>query len=122
VDAFLAAHDARMGTYLRADPASVPGAHAVDIPGWITYRAPSAHGKTAARSGDRSVTRAKLERDIGSAAAWLRSGGVWPGDRLPYPGPNCPELLELLVACARLGAIFVPVGALPLSGYREETR
>jgi fatty-acyl-CoA synthase len=28
-----------------------------------------------------------------------------------YLGPNCPELLEALFACARLGAIFVPLNA-----------
>ena len=33
------------------------------------------------------------------------------GDRVAYLGQNAPELLDLLFACARLGAILVPLSA-----------
>jgi acyl-CoA synthetase (AMP-forming)/AMP-acid ligase II len=41
----------------------------------------------------------------------LEDAGAASGDRVAYLGPNCPELLEALFACARLGAIFVPLNA-----------
>jgi acyl-CoA synthetase (AMP-forming)/AMP-acid ligase II len=40
-----------------------------------------------------------------------RSRGVGAGDRVAFLGPNCPELIEMLYACVRLGAIFVPLNA-----------
>ena len=33
------------------------------------------------------------------------------GDRVSFLGDNCPEIIELLFACARVGAIFVPLNA-----------
>jgi fatty-acyl-CoA synthase len=66
-------------------------------------------GKTALRFEGRRVSYAELDQDVRSVAAWLRACGVSRGDRVCYLGPNCPELLELLFACARLGAIFVPL-------------
>ena len=43
------------------------------------------------------------------AAALRRRWGVNAGDRVAYLGFNHPVVLELLFACARLGAIFVPL-------------
>jgi len=34
---------------------------------------------------------------------------VKKGDRVAFLGENCPEMLLLLFACARLGAIFLPI-------------
>ena len=34
---------------------------------------------------------------------------VKSGDRVAFLGENCPEMLLLLFACARLGAIFLPI-------------
>ena len=43
-------------------------------------------------------------------AAWLRDvHGVRPGDRVAWSAGNRPEFFELLFACARLGAILVPI-------------
>ena len=56
--------------------------------------------------------------DVGYAALWRRveaatlrlaSLGVHKGDRVAYLGYNHPELLSMLFACARLGALFVPL-------------
>jgi fatty-acyl-CoA synthase len=56
--------------------------------------------------------------DVGYAALWRRveaatlrlaSLGVHQGDRVAYLGYNHPELLAMLFACARLGALFVPL-------------
>jgi fatty-acyl-CoA synthase len=80
-----------------------------DISGWIASWAGWTPNETALRFEGRQVSYAELEHHVGSVAAWLRAGGVSTGDRVAYLGPNCPELLELLLACARLGAIFVPL-------------
>ncbi|MBX3471886.1 MAG: long-chain fatty acid--CoA ligase [Planctomycetes bacterium] len=43
-------------------------------------------------------------------AAWLRDvHGVRPGDRVAWREGNRPEFFETLFACARLGAILVPI-------------
>ena len=42
-------------------------------------------------------------------ALWLQARGVGAGDRVAWTARNEPEFFELLFACARLGAILVPV-------------
>jgi fatty-acyl-CoA synthase len=46
---------------------------------------------------------------VGTASALSTQLDVLPGDRVAYCGLNRPELLIALFACARLGAIFVPL-------------
>ena len=45
------------------------------------------------------------------AGALAHRDAIAEGDRVAYLGPNTPELLDLLFACARLGAILVPLSA-----------
>ena len=42
-------------------------------------------------------------------SCWLQSLGIKKGDRVAVMLNNCPEFIELYLACSRLGAIFVPV-------------
>jgi fatty-acyl-CoA synthase len=42
-------------------------------------------------------------------SCWLQSIGIEKGDRVAVMLNNCPEFLDLFLACARLGAIFVPI-------------
>src|SRR5882724_9383188 len=42
-------------------------------------------------------------------AGRLRGLGIAPGDRVAHLGTNSPEFLFLLFACARLGAMLVPL-------------
>ncbi|MBV9519503.1 MAG: AMP-binding protein, partial [Hyphomicrobiales bacterium] len=49
---------------------------------------------------------ARIERLAGALASRF---SVARGDRLAYLGLNSPELLVLLFACARLGAMLVPL-------------
>jgi len=44
-----------------------------------------------------------------STSCWLQSIGIEKGDRVAVLLENCPEFIELYLACSRLGAIFVPV-------------
>ncbi len=81
----------------------------VDISDWIARWASWRPEQTALRVEERRVTYGELERKVASVAAWLSGSGVLPGNRVAFLGSNSPELVELLFACARLGAIFVPL-------------
>ncbi|MCO5165593.1 MAG: long-chain fatty acid--CoA ligase [Planctomycetes bacterium] len=63
-----------------------------------------------APSGFVRWTYRDLFRRAQRRAAWLRDvHGVRPGDRVAWREGNRPEFFETLFACARLGAILVPI-------------
>jgi fatty-acyl-CoA synthase len=55
------------------------------------------------------ITWAALWRRVDAATLRLASLGLNRGDRVAYLGYNHPEILALLFACARLGALLVPL-------------
>ena len=83
----------------------------MDISRWISDAAARTPAKTAVRFEGSELSYGDLERRVGALAGVLGDAGAASGDRVAYLGPNCPELLEALFACARLGAIFVPLNA-----------
>lgn len=58
--------------------------------------------------GLQSVTYGTLVDRIDRCAAFLEGKGLEPGDRLAVMSNNRVELLELWLACSRIGAVFVP--------------
>jgi fatty-acyl-CoA synthase len=62
----------------------------------------------AVRFGERDVTWAELDARASSLAAALVDRGVGHGDRVGLLMSNRPEFLEVVVACAQLGAIVAP--------------
>ena len=77
---------------------------------WIAHWAERAPDRIALRSARRSLTYKGLSDEVGRLAAGLHSRlGVDEGDRVAFLGYNCVEFLALLFACARLGAILVPI-------------
>jgi fatty-acyl-CoA synthase len=58
---------------------------------------------------DSARTHAELRTRSGRLAAALRARGVTAGDRVAVVGEGRPEIFELLYACARIGAILVPL-------------
>jgi fatty-acyl-CoA synthase len=56
-----------------------------------------------------TITFAELSRRVHQTAASLAAGGVRPGSRVAYLGLNSALFLEVLLAAAHLGAVFVPV-------------
>jgi len=58
--------------------------------------------------GDDRHTYAAFDERVGRLANLLADAGVGTGDRVAWLAQNCHRLLEGLVACARLGAIFQP--------------
>jgi fatty-acyl-CoA synthase len=63
----------------------------------------------AVRFRDEAITYAALWARVEAATLRLASLGIHKGDRVAYLGYNHPELLALLFACARLGAMLVPL-------------
>ncbi|PRY14463.1 acyl-CoA synthetase [Kineococcus rhizosphaerae] len=59
--------------------------------------------------GTRTRTYAELADRTDRLAAGLRSLGVARGDRVAFLGLNDVDAFELLFACGRLGALFVPL-------------
>lgn len=55
------------------------------------------------------ISYSDLHQRSDRTACWLQSIGIEKGDRVSVMLENCPEFIELYVACARLGAIFVPI-------------
>ena len=77
---------------------------------WIDHWARRAPDRLALRSSRRSLDYGSLADEAGRLAAGLHSRlGVDEGDRVAFLGHNSVEFVVLLFACARLGAILVPV-------------
>jgi fatty-acyl-CoA synthase len=76
---------------------------------WSARRARMTPNAIAIRHHDTELTYAQLDSRAAALAAGLHAKGIRKGDRVAYLGPNHPAYLDLLFACGRLGAIFVPV-------------
>jgi fatty-acyl-CoA synthase len=57
----------------------------------------------------RKFTYADVDRRTGRLSAALSKLGIARGDRVALLAPNCAEYFELQFACARLGAIMLPL-------------
>lgn len=54
------------------------------------------------------LTFAQWNQRANQMAHWLLQRGIGRGDRVGVLAQNCAEMLDLLFACGKLGAIFVP--------------
>src|SRR5690242_19591338 len=63
----------------------------------------------AIHCGDQSLTYGELDERATRLGRWLRKQGVGAGDRVAILMTNRVELVEVLFACCRIGAIGVPV-------------
>ncbi|MEI2429486.1 non-ribosomal peptide synthase/polyketide synthase [Lysobacter yananisis] len=59
--------------------------------------------------GDERWSWNRLSARVAEVAAWLRRGGVRPGDRVALALPKEPELIAAILAIMRAGAAYVPV-------------
>ena len=62
-------------------------------------------------AGGRSISYAELDARVERLARRLASLGIGRGDRVALLVGNRPEFLVVVLACARLGAVSVPIGA-----------
>jgi fatty-acyl-CoA synthase len=76
---------------------------------WIEGHAAHTPAAVALSGPAGRLTYAALHDRIAAAAAALAAQGLGRGDRLGFLGQNHPAQLVLLFACARLGAMLVPL-------------
>ena len=82
----------------------------MNISNWIYKHACFSPTKVALRFRDEAINYLELFNRIKQSAQVLKhSFGVSRGDRIALLSYNCPEYLILLFACARLGAMLVPL-------------
>ncbi|MFZ7945016.1 acyl-CoA synthetase [Neobacillus sp. 19] len=78
---------------------------------WLENRARLSPDKDAIvdEKTNTAWTFEKLNRRAKSTANWLRARGVKKGDRIALLSPNDICYFDLLFACGKIGAIFVPL-------------
>ncbi len=81
----------------------------MNIAWWVQRWAELTPDKPAVLFQDEVITYKDLSRRSDRTACWLQSVGIEKGDRVAVMLYNCPEFLDLFLACSRLGAIFVPI-------------
>ncbi len=82
----------------------------IDLSSWIERWAEFCPDKTALHFEGDDIPYAALAARVERLAQALKGElGIAAGDRLAHLGPNGPEILDLAFACARLGAILVPL-------------
>src|SRR5437868_11214713 len=82
----------------------------MDLSDLIDRNAAFAPEKTALRFAGTTLSYSQFAARIAAAARMLKSRlGVGRGDRVAILAANHPDYLVLLYACARLGAMLVPL-------------
>ncbi|MGH2829888.1 MAG: acyl-CoA synthetase [Actinomycetota bacterium] len=76
---------------------------------WTARRASLTPARIALRAGGRDYTYAELEDRAARAAGALEAAGVSAGERVAAYLPNGIAYVDVFLACARLGAILVPL-------------
>ncbi|MEO8283362.1 MAG: AMP-binding protein [Pseudarthrobacter sp.] len=78
---------------------------------WLDYQASRQPNKNALvdLSSGQATTYIELVERVGRLAGHLQAMGVGKGDRVAVLAQNDPRVFEVLYACARIGAIMVPV-------------
>lgn len=81
------------------------------IGNWPTIHALRSPERVALIDGDTgaALTFAELERRTNALADVLTRKGIRPGDRVALVTLNSPQMLEVLLAAAKLGAVTVPI-------------
>jgi len=78
---------------------------------WSAYHANVRPNKIAIRdlSFNKELTYSELDVRANKLAEWLQKNGVAKGDRVAILSQNCAEFFELEFACAKIGAIELPL-------------
>jgi len=81
----------------------------MNIAWWVQRWAELTPEKPAIIFEDQIISYKELCARADMTSCWLQSIGIEKGDRVAVMLHNCPEFLDLFLACSRLGAIFVPI-------------
>lgn len=83
--------------------------HSFTLGDVVRENARSLPGVRALVCGDHRATYPQVAARVDRTVALLASHGVGTGDRVAWTGQNCHRMLEVVFACAKLGAIAAPV-------------
>jgi len=81
----------------------------MNIAWWVQRWSELHPAKPAVFFEGRQISYLELHQKANQTSCWLQSLGIEKGDRVAVMLENCPEFIDLYIACSRLGAIFVPV-------------
>ncbi len=81
----------------------------ITMASWVAGHAKRTPDKAALVFRGERISYAALAARVKQVAGGLRDAGVRKGDRVAALLLNCPEVIELLLACNELGAIFLPI-------------
>jgi fatty-acyl-CoA synthase len=81
----------------------------LELSQWIEQHASRTPAKTALRFEGEEIGYGALAVRVGEIASAFAAHGVQPGERVAWLGLNSPDMLAALFACARIGAIFMPL-------------
>jgi len=81
----------------------------MDIAWWVQRWSELHPDKTAILFKGVRISYLELHGRANRTSCWLQSLGIEKGDRVAVMMNNCPEFIDIYLACARLGAIFIPV-------------
>ncbi|WP_300456741.1 AMP-binding protein [Desulfobacula sp.] len=81
----------------------------MNIAWWVQRWSELTPDKTAIIFEDQTISYKALCTRADRTSCWLQSIGIEKGDRVAVMLNNCPEFIDLFLACSRLGAIFVPI-------------
>lgn len=87
---------------------------------WVSYWARYEQDRTVFLHESGNRTWGELEDSCAHLAAGFLALGVGKGDRVGVLLRNMPEHFEVLLACARIGAVFVPLNPLLTARELEE--
>lgn len=83
--------------------------HSLRLTGALRQHAARVPTHPAVVCGDHRAGYGELAGRVDRLATVLARAGVGPGARVLWHGHNCHRVLECLLACARIGAIFAPL-------------
>lgn len=81
----------------------------MNVAWWVERWASFSPARAAIIFEGATVTYSDLHQRANRTSCWLQDLGIEKGDRIAVFLHNCPEFIELYLACARIGAIFVPI-------------
>jgi fatty-acyl-CoA synthase len=82
--------------------------YSMNISQWVRQWSRRQPDKTAIWFEGREISYRRLHRQVCRMAAYFAIQGLAPGRRVAVLLDNCPEFIQIYLACARLGLILVP--------------
>lgn len=83
--------------------------YATNISWWVERWGKQHPDKTAIIFEDNHISYRELHQQVCHICAWFKSMGLTRGQRVAILIKNCPEFIEIYLACSRLGLILVPL-------------